>query len=99
MKYQDNIKAISNLDISLLIKSQRGRRIIKAHKKELGDKGVWLIQFLGNNINYKLLVDSLYSYDLDVFDIEHGYLTNIYVCLKDDYRIQNSVVYAVYGRK
>lgn len=99
MKYENNIKAISPLDMSLLTKSQKGRRIVKAHKKELGNGGVWLLQFLGDKLKYKLLVDFLFSYDLDVFDIEYGHVTNIYVCLKDDYRIQNSVVYAVFGEK
>ena len=100
VKYNDRIRYTSELDLSLMNKTQSGRKKIKIAKSYLTSTGdIWLLKFWGAKINLKSLVDFLFSYNLDVFDVEYDSITKIYICNIDDYRIRNSVVYNVFGTK
>ena len=95
MKYTDNIKYECELDISLINQTTRGKRIIKMAKSIIGDDGIWIIRTWGIRFSLRKLVDFLYRYGLDVFDLEYGSVTKIYICKIDSYRIQNSAVFAL----
>lgn len=90
-----NIKHISDLDISILNQTPRGRTLIKRAKELIGDDGVWVIKAFGINFSLRKLVDYLFRHNLDVFDIEFGSITKIYVCKVDAQRIKNSVVFSL----
>ena len=55
---------------------------------------IWVIKSLGIKFSLKDLIDFLFKYDLDVFDIEDDGIWKIYICKLDDYRITDRVVHA-----
>jgi hypothetical protein len=97
--YKGKIVYESELNLSLMNRTKRGIALVKRMKRELKEGDIWVIKFWGAKINLKPLVDFLFYHKLDVFDVEYGSVTRIYVCKMDSYRIKNSVVYNVYGVK
>lgn len=93
---KNKIKVKSELDVSLLNQTQRGRNIVVRNRDILSNDDIWLITSLGYmRFNLKELIDYLFKYGLDVFYIEYGSINKIYVCLMDAYRIHNSVVFSL----
>lgn len=90
-----NITHISELDISILNQTTRGRTLVRRAKAILVDDNVWMIRTFGIKFSLRKLVDFLFKYELDVFDIEYGSVTKIYVCRLDTHRIKNSVVFSL----
>lgn len=93
---RSKIKIKSELDVSLLNQTQRGRNLINRYKSTMVNDDIWLLSSLGYmKFDLKELVDFLFKYGLDVFYIEYGSINKIYICLIDAYRIHNSVVYSI----
>lgn len=99
MKYKDKIVYESELDLSLMNRTRKGISEAKKARHLLKEGDVWMIKFWGARIRLKPLVDFLFYYKLDVFDIEYDSITRIYVCQMDSYRISNNVTYNVFGVK
>lgn len=94
-QYKDKIIRETILDLSIINHTLRGKKIVVDTKEHLGNGNIWVIRTWGTDLRLRSLVDFLFRYDLDVFDIEYGSITRIYICRKDDYRIKNSVVYSL----
>jgi hypothetical protein len=92
---KSKIKYRTELDIGLLNETAKGKRIIRRVKDAMGEDDVWLISAWGLKFSLRQLVDYLFKNGLDVFHIEYGSITRIYVCLIDSYRIDNSVVFSL----
>lgn len=90
---EGNIKYETILDISLINQTAKGKKIVKEMSSRLTGDEVWVIKSWGVRFSLRNLVDLLFKNGLDVFDVEYGSVTRIYVCLLDAYRINNRVVY------
>lgn len=89
------IKVETELDIALLNETAKGKRYIKDMYNQLEDGEIWVIKSWGIRFKLRALVDFLFKHNLDVFHIEYGSVTRLYVCKMDDYPIRNSVVYSL----
>ena len=89
------IKLETELDISLLNETAKGKRYIKDVYNQLEEGEIWVIKSWGIRFKLRNLVDLLFRYKLDVFHIEYGSVTRLYICKMDDYPIRNSVVYSL----
>lgn len=85
----------TDLDISLLNQTPRGKNIVKSIKHGLNEGDIWLIKTWGIKFSLKKLVEFLYENGLDVFFIEYGSVTKLYICLIDNYKIDNTVVFSL----
>lgn len=92
---EDKIKYETDLLLSLVNQTTKGKNLVKEIANNLGKKDIWVIRTWGTFFNLGELVEFLFKHDLDVFDIDIDTITKIYVCKKDDYRIQNSVVFNI----
>lgn len=94
--YRLKVRFESLLDMSLLTQDKRSKDLVKEIYSKLSNDDIWVIKTSNLSLDLRKLVDFLFNNNLDVFDIEYGIVTTkIYVCRKDAYRIQNSVVYAL----
>lgn len=96
MNYIENVVFETGLDPAIINQTSKGKKIVRAMAEALTKDDIWLIKvWAQNKFSLRELVDFLFKNDLDVFDIEYGSITKIYVCRKDDYRIENSVVFSL----
>ena len=95
MIYKENIKYESQLDPSIISQSLKGKKIVRNMADIMIKNDIWVLKSLGTNFSFKDIVTFLFKHNLDVFDVEYGSIIRIYVCRKDDYRIQNSVVFSI----
>ncbi len=94
-RYEKNIKKSMNLTFSIINKTNRAKALLESVRDSMRGDDVLLIKTITTKIDFRGLVDFLFNLGLDVFDIEFGSVTKIYVCLIDSYRIQNSVVFSL----
>ncbi|NJO30619.1 MAG: hypothetical protein HC874_26065 [Richelia sp. SL_2_1] len=95
MSYKEHIKYETQLDTSIINQSAKGKKFVRDIADGLEDKDIWLIKSFSIKFSLRELIEFLYKHSLDVFDIEYGSITKIYVCKVDNYRIQNSVVFSI----